>query len=1333
MAKQLSRTVSIYVNGKQVDATLKQLRAEVRRLENEQAKLPIGTQAYINKSLELARLNGVLREQRAAVNNLNNSWDEAAVKLNTVANAITGLYSLFQMGDMAIGSLKDLAKDAAALDDVYADVMKTTGLTHQEVEDLNEAFKQMDTRTAREQLNQLAYEAGKLGIASKEQVAQFVAASDKINIALGDVLGEGAMVTIGKLADVYAKSTQQLVDAGDNLEKKMLAIGSAVNQLGQSSTANEGYLVEFMSRMGGIATQAGLSADAILGFASALDQDMMKQEMSATAFQKFIMQMISKPAEFARAAEMDVREFSELMEKDMNEALLRVLESFSGEGGLMELQPIFKDLGLDAARAASVISSMANSVDEIRTAQRLANEELTTGDSIIREFTTKNTTMAAEAEKAKKKFEDIRLELGEKLYPVFIHFTKSGTAALKGLAGYVDLWKENKVAAVALTTALAGLSASLFRAQLMKAKDKVVTLAKTAAMKLEERQTLRQAAAEAKHTAQIERERVAILQRRIEQEKGIIARMREGSAVQSQTALHAAQNRLRTLEIALTEQQTVATNAATAATKAQSAAIKATPWGALIAALAAAAVGITKLVRHQQRFNREARETSKQFGEESAKAQYLFDKLEKLNEKSDEYNSTLSQLNELYPDLLAKYTDEEGKLRDIAAARQAVIDGIRQQILEQRRMEKLADIEGDYQDKYMQYVQHLRKALVKELGEAAGQSAYQDILAALPQSFDESIDTYQKAVEGVVGKNAKYIAEYRTIVAGIRNAQKRAEEERKKWEDLYAEHGYSQTLTDSDFDTVKKSRPTRKTSTTNIIPSPEEAADNLKKWNSVKEQANKLITDFSVNTRQGLDKLFAEIEAKSASMRKNIEEATGASRAEKDALIKQVEAAANAYRSAKIDEYLKKYNEEVAKLNSSDSGNEQLDKVREAAARLQQQLAATDEQIRILSQDLEQQLSEEQRENLERLIAQYERMKETFARRAFKGIDTSVDTSGFAITGDRAKDATEYARLTSQIKRAREAAVEMRDTVTDPTIRAEYEAQITELDEQQEAINRVYQGVDKLAKRIEQSTALEKLIDNLDYFGNQALDILEGIFDIMDNIGQRELNDAAKLRDENTTKLDEMLEQNLITEEEYTKKKQQLDDDYEEKQKEIELAQWRREKALNASEATMAAALAILRVWSDAGNGTTAMRIAKTAIVGAATLAQLTAILSEPAPYAKGGYVPHAQVYKAGEAGSEWVAPHRMLQDPATAPIIAALEQYRRGGTVAPDALNMPAIGMAASQRKAQQAADYALLAEMRKLSAYLSDPRNRQAVISRQTQETFESNENFLRTVSRL
>lgn len=356
MAKALSRKVTIYINGREVENTLSSLRAEMKKLETQQAKLPIGSEEYIQASLKIREIKSVIREQEVAVKGLGDSWKETRTKLADYSNMLMGVQSAFQMIDLGVGKLKDLAKDAAALDDVYADVQKTTGLTHEQVEKLNEAFKKMDTRTSREQLNQLAYEAGKLGINSAEAVAQFVSASDKINIALGDVLGEGAMVTVGKLTNIYEGVSKTL--EGKNLEEKMLAIGSAVNSLGQASTANEGYMVEFMKRLGGIAAQAGMSADQVLGYASALDQNGQAVEMSATAFMKLIQQMVKKPEEFVQAAGVSMAEFRRMMDEDMNGAVLRVLEGMEKGGGFQQLIGMFADMGLDGARAATVVSSL---------------------------------------------------------------------------------------------------------------------------------------------------------------------------------------------------------------------------------------------------------------------------------------------------------------------------------------------------------------------------------------------------------------------------------------------------------------------------------------------------------------------------------------------------------------------------------------------------------------------------------------------------------------------------------------------------------------------------------------------------------------------------------------------------------------------------------------------------------------------------------------------------------------------------------------------------------------------------------------------------------------
>ncbi len=351
MEKSSTRRVTIYINGKEVEASVKQIRAEMNRLVNEQNRMVIGSDEYIAHAKKIRELREVLNEHARQIGTVKSGWQEMYDKVMQFGTGVGGLTQILSSLDNITSTLKQVATDLAALDDIYSDVMKTTGFTHEQVEELNESFKKMDTRTSREQLNNLAYIAGKLGINTEELVQQFVEAADVINVSMGDVLGDDATLAIGKMVDVYKKSTDMLKDK--NLKEQLLSLGSAVNELGKTSTANEQYVVNFTGRLGGIAVQAGLAADQILGFASALDQDMQKVEMSATAFQKLIQKVISKPAEFAQVAGMELEQFTNLIENDMNEALKKVLAGFSGAGGFDKLLPIFQDLGLDGARAAA--------------------------------------------------------------------------------------------------------------------------------------------------------------------------------------------------------------------------------------------------------------------------------------------------------------------------------------------------------------------------------------------------------------------------------------------------------------------------------------------------------------------------------------------------------------------------------------------------------------------------------------------------------------------------------------------------------------------------------------------------------------------------------------------------------------------------------------------------------------------------------------------------------------------------------------------------------------------------------------------------------------------
>ena len=103
-----------------------------------------------------------------------------------------------------MSKMRAYVDEFAEMQEHMSGVVKYTGLSAEAVDDLNESFKRLDTRTPRAALNDLAADAGRLGIQSKEDVLDFVDAANQITVALGEDLGEDAVKNIGKITQLFA-------------------------------------------------------------------------------------------------------------------------------------------------------------------------------------------------------------------------------------------------------------------------------------------------------------------------------------------------------------------------------------------------------------------------------------------------------------------------------------------------------------------------------------------------------------------------------------------------------------------------------------------------------------------------------------------------------------------------------------------------------------------------------------------------------------------------------------------------------------------------------------------------------------------------------------------------------------------------------------------------------------------------------------------------------------------------------------------------------------------------------------------------------------------------
>lgn len=421
---------------KELNRVLVQLKRNLNGLERGSEEWNKQCQAIKRVKAKIASINSQLRENESLWERMNRKLNDWQTALAGIAAAITGI---ILAGRSAVSAFADM-------DQEMANVRKFTGMNASEVEDLNEEFQKIDTRTAREDMNKLAQEAGRLGKTSKEDVLGFVKAADQINVALDD-LGEGATLTLSKLTNIFGDE-QRL-----GTEKALLAVGSVINELSQNCTASAPYLANFAQRMAGVGAQAKMTIPEIMGFAAVLDSQGQAVEMSATAVSKVIMDMFKQNDKIIKATGINAKKFNETLKKSTNEGLLMLLDRLHELGNIDVLAPVFKDMGENGARAAQVISALAGNLDMVRWEQEEAAKAFAEGTSVTKEFNVQNTTVQAGLDKARKGVTEMAVALGEQLQPIMSHVLSSTTLLLKFMSTSITFIKENAGTLATLTAA----------------------------------------------------------------------------------------------------------------------------------------------------------------------------------------------------------------------------------------------------------------------------------------------------------------------------------------------------------------------------------------------------------------------------------------------------------------------------------------------------------------------------------------------------------------------------------------------------------------------------------------------------------------------------------------------------------------------------------------------------------------------------------------------------------------------------------------------------------------------------------------------------------------
>lgn len=425
-------------------ATPRELNKSLQTLTRQLEYIERGSEAWKAQMEKIRLVKAEIHSLNSELRDSEGFWDRLNRKMNdwqaTIMAGIAAVTGLVMAGRSAVRAYADM-------DAEMANVRKFTGMDAEQVKELNEEFKKIDTRTAREELNKLAQEAGRLGKHSQEDVVGFVRAANQINVALDD-LGEGATLTLSKLTNIFGDEERL------GTEKALLSVGSVINELSQNCTASAPYLANFAQRMAGVGAQANMTIPQIMALGAVLDSQGQKVEMSSTAVSKLIMDMFKQQDKIISATGLNAKKFKEIVVRDTNEGLMMLLEQLHSLGNIDVLAPVFKDMGENGARAAQVISALAGNLDMLRWEQKEAAKAFEEATSVTREYDVQNNTVQAGIDKARKRLNELAVELGEKLLPVMKHVYSSTSLTLRFLSTVITFVSEHKKALLSLTAAV---------------------------------------------------------------------------------------------------------------------------------------------------------------------------------------------------------------------------------------------------------------------------------------------------------------------------------------------------------------------------------------------------------------------------------------------------------------------------------------------------------------------------------------------------------------------------------------------------------------------------------------------------------------------------------------------------------------------------------------------------------------------------------------------------------------------------------------------------------------------------------------------------------------
>nr|DAQ22024.1 MAG TPA: tail tape measure protein [Caudoviricetes sp.] len=1209
--------LTIRINGKEVENTFTALNREVRTLSRELRNLTPGTEEFQQRAAQLREAQAHFNRVRDEINQVNGAITQTATSTSRFGDIVRGVFTgnlITGFFSSLVGKARESVDELLKVSDLMTGVEKTTGLASDQVRQLWNEFDELNTRTSKQELLNIAQIGGRLGITDKEQIKEFTEQIDKIYVALGDSFQGGleeVTTKVGKLKNLFEETRDQ------NYGEALNAIGSALNELGANGSSSEQNITDFATRIGALPAVLKPSIEKTLGLGAAFEESGIDAEVASSGYSRFMSVAGNNIAAFAKQMKLTTKEASELFNTHPEEFFLRFGESLKGLGA-EQTAGVLKGLKLNTLEVQKALGTAGDNADRFRSLMNLSGQAMQDGTSIQNEFNKVNENTAAIWEKIKKVFaETFTSDTMAQWFGGLIKLLGWLTGVTSKAGDGVKVFRERIVflakAIVVCTTAVVSYRAAVYLSTVTTKAAWQQTILYNAAMKVANATT-------------------ALW-------KGTVLLLSAAKATLTGNTIRA-----------------------TAAMRTFNLVTKMNPWGLLLGAITAVVTALVLFSNKQKEVNLQLKIQNDAIKEANvqtaAQEHHLRQLLKTANDTNKSYNErkkAVDELNRLVPQYNKQLTVETANTDKAKQALDRYIDSIK----------------AAAREKYL-------KALVDQKAEALAKQEY--------SSLEENIAWYERALNGMKNFGNPIAAMSDDIVTATKNKVqnvKKANDELKAATDL---------LLKQQEENAKNGVVVTDDSVTPISPAGEGTKKQSKDYADEYRNANKarlaaeqeLQKEITQGLEESLDKQLALTEQKYNDKRFKLQQENAD--LEQDILKLKTEAKGNndpnllktIQEKRKLQElnkqiaveYEKQEQAELAQVREKHSAKEVERTLKEMNDCLAVKKREKAEEL-LLIQDLDTakealrgQISDKELSKIKTLEDAKKALRRKADEEILKESIANLEAQekllmGYlqTVTGE-AKD-----KLIEDIQKGREQMTKLKEelvalknpTEEDPQAGLELE-KVDILGYSAKDWEDVFKNLDDVHKRF-------KMVE----MGIGAMNNAFSMFSqLQENLNAKELSKYTANQQKKKQALLDQLNQGYISQAQYQKELQRLDEEAEAKKKELALKQFKAQKAANMLNIIANTALAVSRAYVDGG---AIGGVALAAIVAAIGAAQLGIVAAQQPPsYAKGGYTKGlgftdetGQEVAGVVHGKEYVIPAMLLSDPQVARVTEWIEAKRTG------------------------------------------------------------------------